>query len=358
MTGTSTAAAVAPVLPASLYFLNNERQIARLEADGMTVVQITTEDGPVLEFDVAPADGTLAYIIGSGADRRLVVADATGKDRLELFTGAISGVQVAPSGDEIAFRLEEPMEGLVVGEDRPVSGVLIMPKTGGRPGVLQADDPVPDPDNPPEDARTYRPIAWSPDGTRMLMMAQFHYGEGGVLTVKNREGGALVEVAEGCCEAAWSVDATSITIAGGIFVQDASLGLWRADPETGASQRLLPAQAGAGFTLVTAARQLREGNIYTFHANEQDVSDPERVSALTMSRITLDGTLTPLRSERQMLRGALWADDASGAVITQYDAASESGAGPLLWLPADNSPAVRLPAAGDNLRWRSGEGTE
>jgi hypothetical protein len=48
----------------------------------------------------------------------------------------------------------------------------------------------------------------------------------------------------------------------------------------------------------------------------------------------------------------LWAPDTSGAVIMEVGAGSVFPYhGPLVWLPANGSAAVQLPADGSSLAW-------
>jgi hypothetical protein len=77
---------------------------------------------------------------------------------------------------------------------------------------------------------------------------------------------------------------------------------------------------------------------------------------LTMTRSAADGVTSavPLRADGHIIREALWAEDASGAVIvdaTTQPAGQYSPAGPLLWLRADGRPAIDLTAQGSFLRW-------
>src|SRR5262245_25050531 len=50
------------VLPAPIYFIDQQRQLARLETNGKTITSITSEADPVFDFTVSPADGSLAYL--------------------------------------------------------------------------------------------------------------------------------------------------------------------------------------------------------------------------------------------------------------------------------------------------------
>ena len=76
-----------------------------------------------------------------------------------------------------------------------------------------------------------------------------------------------------------------------------------------------------------------------------------------MYRAATDGVTdqTQLRTDAYAIGEALWANDGSGAVIVDAQAALEAGVyppqGPLLYLKADDSPATPLAAEGRLLRW-------
>ena len=345
----TTAAPASTLLPAPLYFLRGG-QIWRLEPDGATLHQLTAEILPIGEYDVDRHDGALAYILESESDdapRTLVYVDAGGQ-RAELVHGPLGSPLIEPGGERIVFHLYAPVEGFEIGKDRSDPGVWAVHKTGGRPSVVQPSEPIPDPNNPPDDARQYAPIAWSLDGSRLLLGVSYPVGEGGRLAVKRMSDGALVDLDDGCCEAEWSADGSAVTIAGGTQIQDASLGLWRADPNSGRTATLIPSLVDDKSALITAARELRDGQTYAFLTFMEN-PPYDRPIPVTMQRVSRDGTATPLRRDSYALYDALWADDAGGAVIAA-DAASPDEA-PLSWLPADGSPAVKLPASGAWLRW-------
>ncbi len=303
------------------------------------------------EFDVGPSDGALAYVIkasSSDVTGTLVLMDATGAGRTELVTGPLSSPRIEPNGDRIAFHLFDPAAGFVIGQDQSPSGVWVTSRAGGRPSVLQASEPILDPNNPPTDARQYFPIDWSPDGTRMLLGVFFPVGEGGLTAVKQIADGSLVELDDGCCEAQWSVDGQSVTIAGGTQIQDAYLGLWRADATSGATTRLIESPVGDKSALITGARELADGDVYAFLTFMENPPYDQQIP-VAMQRVSRDGQITALRDDSYALADTLWAEDASGAVISE--ATSTFEAGRLLWLPAAGGAAAELSAKGWWLRW-------
>jgi Putative peptidoglycan binding domain len=339
------------LLPAPLYFIR-DGQIWRLERDGKTVSRVTNELLPVQEFDISPSDGALAYVIKDRSEDvtgTLVLMDGAGSGRTELVHGPFGSPRIEPNGDRVVFELSQPVEDLEIGKDQPSPpGVWVTYRTGGRPGLMQPSEPIPDPNNPPSDARQYFPSAWSPDGTRMLLGVYFPVGEGGRLAVKQMSDSAMVDLQDGCCEAQWSVDGQSVVIAGGTQKQDASLGLWRADAASGKTVQLIESSVGGKSTLITGARELRDGNIYAFLTFMENPPYDQPIP-VTMQRVSRDGRIRALRDDSYALADALWAEDASGAVIAEATGTFEVGR--LLWLPADGSPAAVLPASGSLLRW-------
>lgn len=337
-------AAAGPPLPAPLYYLDGG-QIWRLERDGLNRRQISFEATPIEAFEIAAQTDTLVYVIEDAGESVLVALDAGG--RSELFFGAVSQPQISPDGAEILFRLDEATPGLIIGQDSAPTGVWITWRTGGRPGLVRADDPQPANLTPDQEVYVYTPTAWSPDGERLLIsgfnlaLAGF---PGGKAVALNRADQREVAFASCCEREEWSVDGAAITVAGGGPGPDVRYGLWRIDPATGAETALFPDQA-ATVPLVTAAQQLGDGNIYAFVEMGANITFDYPFQP-AMYRIAPDGALTQLRPETFTVQEALWADDASGAVIA-------SGAALLGWVPTDGGPALDLPAAGSNLRWGS-----
>jgi hypothetical protein len=242
--------------------------------------------------------------------------------------------------------------------------------TGGAPRILKQSSPYPFDLSQPwsHDLRFYRPIAWSPDGTRLLASAAF-YPEGGEYVIIPVDGSPLITLlGQPCCQATWSVDGSSVYVANdttGLF----DTGLWRVDAATGQSETLItgysentgqPPTETDLFQFVSSVRELSDGQLYAFlgtgKANDIATFGAPPRSILIMARLNPADVSqrTPLRTDSHLIREALWVEDASGAVIV--DATSQpidqwSPTGPLLWLKADGSPAINLNAQGNLLRW-------
>jgi len=345
-----TAAPATALLPAPVYLLDGG-QIWRMERDGQTRRQLTFESTDIFDFAIGATDNALAYAVGEGDARTIVLLDASG--RTELMHGSVWEPQISPSGEQIAFQLEDPLERLQIGSQQAApAGVWLIGRAGGRPSLLHASEPISKDGGLNESARQYLPHAWSPDGTQLLMVVYYRVGEGGYLAVKHIASGAVTKIAQACCEAAWSADGTAVIIAGGTQIQDARLGLWRADPRTGATTELIGPSEQAGSPLVTAARQLADGSIYAFLTLTQDPSF-EGKDKVRPQRVQAAGVFAPVRQESFLLAGALWADDASGVMVADAGDNRADWHGRLSWLPLDDGPAVALAGRGSLLRWGS-----
>jgi hypothetical protein len=338
----------AALLPAPVYLLD-DGQIWRMERDGKTRRQITFESSAIFNFDIGTTDNALTYAVGEGAERTIVLLDASG--RAELTHGQVWSPRIAPSGERIAYQVEAPDEAATgASAQGPGPGVWTIARAGGQPSLLQASEPISADGVLAESARQYFPSAWSPDGTRLLMGVYFPVGEGGYPAVKDMRGGGVTEINRVCCEASWSADGKAVIVAGGTQIQDAILGLWRADPRTGSTTELIGYNEQAGSPLVTVARQLADGSIYAFLTITKDPSF-EGKDKVAPQRVQADGTFAPIRKESYLLAGALWADDASGVIVAEAVDNPATEFGLLSWLPLDGGPAVALAGRGSLMRW-------
>jgi Putative peptidoglycan binding domain len=343
-----TAAPAAALLPAPVFLLDGG-QIWRMERDGQTRRQLTFESSDIYDFDVGPTDNALAYVVGDDSERTMVLLDRSG--RTELMRGPVWGPQIAPSGERIAFQIEAPADGLPGDPPQEFeNGVWAIDRAGGRPSLIQASEPISADGNLNESARQYSPGAWSPDGTQLLLGVYFPVGEGGYAAVKDMASGNVTEIEQGCCETSWSADGAAVIISGGTQIQDALLGLWRADPHTGATTELISPGEQDGMPLVTAARQLADGSIYAYLAITKDPSF-EGKNKITPQRVQADGSFAPVRKESVLLAGALWADDASGTIVADTTDNPADWSGQLSWLPLDGGPAVALAGRGSLMEW-------
>lgn len=346
------------VLPAGLYFLSNQTgmdQVWRLDADGVSLRQVTFEPAPVTDFSVSPG-GKLAYV----SDNDLWWVNLDGSERSQLVDGPpmpgvendlrvnllLSAPRWSPDGSRLAYGL---------------NGVNLLSQIPGLPQLLLQSDPVP---QPPDyggqgPKRFYWPSAWSPDGSRLLLDFAY-WPEAGGMAILPAGGGqpVLLTSYDGpvCCEAAWSSDGQAVYFANpymGMF----SSGLWRANAANGQGVTLIagdPGNDGNGpFNMPGYPFQAPDGWLYYFMA--QSNLYPEGDFRMAMYRAAADAVTNQqrLRSDDHLLGEALWAPDGSAALIVDYSAAPNAypRRGRLIYLKADGSPALLLPGQGYTLRW-------
>lgn len=347
----------AGAIPAPAYFIAADvGQVVRIEPDGRTLTQVTFEPITVVEFDVA-ATGALVFSTGelTANQRTLVAVDGSG--RRELLTGAISAPRVAPDGQRVVFRLDDPPPGLIIGQESAPPGVWSAPLTGGRPSLVIADVPVDDVYDAANPAWSYYPVAFSPDGSRLALYAFDRDGPG-------VPGGELVLLGPGpeqvvrgfsCCEEErWSKDGSALHMGGGGPGPDVRYGLYRIDAATGAESAVIEAAPDGPVPLVRAPRQFDDGAIYAFVELAPAASFSwEYPFRPTLTRVAPDGSMTPLSPPLAAPSEVLWRDNPLGALLTTSDSARPDGigAGQLAWQAADGSPLRLIAASGLNLRW-------
>jgi hypothetical protein len=346
------------VLPAPLYYLapsGATSQIWRIETNGATRTQITQEAAGVSDFDVSTRDGSLTYVSGNA----LITTNGLGKNRSVL----VQGPQLAPERDESYYTSEITKPRWSPDGSRiayGMNGINLIDAGGGTPIAVRPNDPIPGPNDPvTQTATLYWPYNWSPDGSRMLIEIGYYRGEGslGVLNLADNSAQSLSSP-QGyvCCAPAWASDNQTIFYANptdGIV----SPGLWRTDVTTGEGETLINGIAKDAVLSVSNAFPTADDQLYYFYAVTKAPRDLSAAVLLSMYRSQNDGVTdqTQLRTDGYVIGEALWAADASGAVIVDTTAAPESGVyppqGALLYLKADGSPAVQLTENGRLLRW-------
>lgn len=343
------------VLPAPVYLLSpSAGQVLRIERDVMNYRQLTFERRPIHELAVPAQGGGFFYIVGDEEGERALV-NLSGAGRRDLLSGKLSELAVTPDGRQAFFRLEDPEPGLLVGQDESPSGIWTTWIEGGRPSLVIADVPADGAFDPATPAWAYAPVAVSPDGRALAVFAYDQDGPGipgGELVIIDLTGQREPVRGPSCCESpVWHRDGHALYTAGGGPAPDTRYGLYRTHAATGAETPVLTGDGAAEVPLATAPFVGADGQLYAFvdlvPAQELSWQYPFQPA---LSRISPDGTVTPLAPTIPTPVEVLWAPSASGALVSVFVEDPERST-PLFWQPADGSPALTLAFDGADMGW-------
>ena len=342
------------LLPHIFYYLGTDSagltQVFRIERDGITQRQLTSEPVNVNDYGVSPADGSIAYVANNqllfvnadGSGRRMLV-DGGPVDENNPFLSVINSPVFSPDGQTLAYG----HKGLN----------LYAVSTGASDLVIenQIDDSNSNFLFPKE---LYWPEDYSPDGTKLLITLGYYEGASSAIyypasneLVRLKGGeGALI-----CCgETEWTPDSSSFYAANpsmGMF----SSGLWKVDAATGAVTELIRGDAGDGnYNLADEPYLAPDGQLYFFFAA---VSSPDGIvmrPPLQLVRSAPDGVTdrTVLRPETfELMNEALWAPDATFVVVAfaPTQEVYQGGQAEIVYL--DGRPNVVLIAFAQQMKW-------
>ncbi|MBN1440882.1 MAG: PD40 domain-containing protein [Anaerolineales bacterium] len=317
----------ARVLPSPLYFLSDRSgraQIWRMETDGATLAQITDETEGVRTFAVSAADGSIAFL--SRTEIILVGRDGTGRRAIadigERYAG---GLAFSPDG-RLAYALD---------------GVRVFDPVSGEDRLLIADNDAAS----PADFAKYYPRAWSPDGSKLLVMiGRYEWAEAGILSAD----GALLASGEYSHMSAWTNDSQAVLLASAVYPMMGGMnpGLAKLSA-AGASSALV----SDSFVWWPCHRP--DGRLAYFVSRPAGMEVTEY--AVRMVSAAADGSgETPLLAAPLILDyrdsfTALWSADAETVLVWIYRKAAE--AGELLLIPAGDQPPVFLMQQTGSFAW-------
>jgi len=344
----------AALLPRTFYYLGNDSaglmQVFRIETDGITQRQITSESVSVSDYDVSFIDGSVAYVANNqllyinadGSERRVLV-DGGATDPNNPFISTMSSPVFALDGQTLAYGYK----GLQIYSFSVDESELVIENqiedTGG--GLF-----VP--------VELYTPERYSLDGTKLLITLGYY--EGASSAIYYPATNALVRLTGGegaliCCDdTEWSADSANIYAASPVMGMFSS-GLWKVDAATGEVTTLIQADAGDGnYNVADEAYLAPDGQLYFFFAT---VASPEGIitrSPLQLVRSMSDGvTERTVISEKdfRLLNEALWAPDASFviAVIAPAQEIYQGGQAEIVYL--DGRPGVVLTPLAQQMKW-------
>jgi hypothetical protein len=344
----------AGLLPHSLYYLGTDNsgltQVFRIERDGSTRHQVTSEPSNVLDYGVSPVDGSVAYVANNqllfinadGSARRILVEGGV-VDENTPFVNRLSNPVFSPNGQTLAYSYQG------------LNFYALSSGVSNRVIENQIDDMGSGFLFPKE---LYVPEIYSPDGSKLLITLAYY--EGASAAVYYPDSKALVRLngAEGafiCCgNQEWTPDGSAFYAANPSFGMFLS-GMWRVDAATGAVTTLLPGEAGGGmYNIPDEPYPAPDGQLYYFYAK---VAAPEGFvtrAPLQIVRSELDGVTgrTVVSEENfQLMNEALWAPDASFVIVAYapIQEVYEGGQAEVVYL--DARPGVVLTSFAQQLKW-------
>ena len=340
------------LLAHTFYYLGTDNvgltQVFRIERDGTTRRQLTSEPVNVNDYGVSSANGSVAYVANNqllfvnadGSDRRVLV-DGGPVDENSPFLSVINSPVFSSDGQTLAYGYK----GL------NLYNVL----TGASNLVIenQIEDPSADFQFPKE---LYWPERYSPDGSKLLITLGYY--EGASAAIYDPASNSLVRLtgAEGaliCCdEMEWSADGSSVYSASsamGMF----SSGLWRVDASTGAVTTLFSSNFdSASFLYADEPYLAPDGQLYYFFL--ETTSEFNMRTSLQLVRSAPDGVTgrTPVFSNTfELMNEGLWAPDASFVVVAFAPSQDDYQGGRAEIVYLDGRPNVVLTPFAQQMKW-------
>ena len=342
----------AGLLPHSLYYLGMDNsgltQVFRIEKDGQTIRQVTTEPLSISNYGVSPVDGSVVYVVNNqlllvdaaGTGRRLLVDGGT-VDEINPFLNTVTNPVFSPDGQTLAYGFH---------------GLNLYSLSSGA-NTLVSEDKINDMGSgmilPTE---LYRPEEFSPDGSKLLLTLGYYEGASAAIydlqtrelvRLKNDQGSLV------CCDLMlWSADGTKIYSANpamGMF----SAGMWMVDPGTGDVTTLLASNFDTSTFNMAKYPYLAPDNLLYYFFLESNTGEYSR-TPLQLVRSAADGVTgrTALREETfDMMNEALWSPDASSVIVAYApdEATYQGGQAEIVYV--DGRPNVVLTSLARNMQW-------
>ncbi len=335
------------MLPRPLYYRAPDgggiKQVYRLDADGVTVTQLTFEPANVEGYDVNPLDSSLAYVannqllrMNADGSGRQVLMDGGPLDPNEPYLNAVSSPVWAPDGVTIAFGYTGLSFYSTVTGTYATSVANVIDDVGGIS--------VP--------REIFHPERYSPDGLHLLLFVGWY--EGGTYAVFTPASSLLNRASyEGIFlgTATWTRDSSAVYVASPDLGMIES-GLWRL-ALNGSVTEVIPTQnSDSTFNFVDAPWFAPDGQLYSFYGTATDYPDgdvPLQVVRSAADGVT--GRMVLLADTFADYNAITWAPDGSLFIVTRPPAGQVWGDGPATVYFLDGRPAVQVLPAAEDLRW-------
>jgi len=327
------------VLPRSLYYLaadsSGKSQIYRLERDGVTLNQITFEQGDLTGFSISPVDGAVVYTM----QNKLIIVDANGENGQTL---------IQESNVENLFNPLWSSDGKIIVYD-----------SGKDTSAYLFDESKNEVLFPGSDAEDIYPVSFSPDGRKLLIRKhKIPSSPESPVLIYDFASQVLMPIVwhnqPYPCFGYISWDTSDNffcyfhVLAGGVVP-----GLWRVNASDGSVESLVESFQPP-FLLVHAPYKDITGNLYYLYGEDQGMA----YSPLSLVRSGADGVTNRevLRPETFNVLNALWTPDGSALLISQNNGSNSLPAN-LVFVPVDPSLSVVTILAdastlnSDSLRW-------
>ena len=366
-TPSSVPEAPGSLLPHSLYFLGKDgqaiTQVYRIERDGRTVTQLTSETVNVADFDVSLLDGSIVF----AANNQLLLTNADGSNRRALVDGGAARNENNPAffKDPLTNPVFSP-DGQTIAYARYAGVHLYDLSTGVSSLVIESQYTDVMLINGVEQAlpiEIYTPGRYSPDGAKLLI--RLHYTDSSSAAIYHPAQNELIRLtgeaaALECCDFTsvfeWSADSSSIYVANPRPGVDGG-GMWRVDDITGAVTTLVPYVGDNGMINHFDEPYLAsDGQLYFFFASYSGDLGPlhRPPGELTLVRSAADGVMdhTVLSKENlRLMNEALWAPDASLVVVAFAPSEEVYDGGQAAIVYLDGRPNVVLTPFARQMKW-------
>jgi hypothetical protein len=324
------------ILPGALLLTDLRGRIIQIAPDGSAAPLVEAGINGALEYDQSRAG--LVYTVTDERSARLEWLREGGsvpEVLLDLPGRQIGAPRWSPDASQVALAIEGPGE--------PPAGLYLLSPASGDFDYVEPEGLIPE--------LVLRPIAFSPDGARLLVGTSIPDADicgQMVIDLRARQAVELAPPAgtlTDCTRATWSPDGAQIWLT----LQDAGAyaatlpGLFQADPASGEIALLLPEQREGRFLRYASPHALPDGALGVLATSSPSAAPPEPDAALwryMMVSARPDGTLAELRRDAAIVVDAAWAPDASGVMVAALVSDALGATTELIWWPIDGGPAV------------------